>query len=96
MKKCTECPKYAVCNVLCSSAELYVRQDEVRGKEILIGLPRYQDVEILLSSNTYLTKTEREILTLLGRGLTRGDICQVLEISRGVLRWHIYNIKKKS
>jgi len=48
-----------------------------------------------LVSNIYLTKREREILMLLGRGLNRYEVVQVLKITKNQLRVHIYNLKQK-
>ena len=95
MKKCFECANRENCQELCDDAEAYANQDHVKPKELPIGLPRYKAL-IVLGSNVYLTRREREILTLLGRGLGRADVCQVLRIKRNVLRWHIHNLRKKT
>ena len=42
-----------------------------------------------------LTEREKEILTLLGKGLSRADVCEVLGMSRNTFRWHYHNLKKK-
>lgn len=93
---CSKCPSRVLCRDLCSEAEAIADQDYVPLKEVPIGLPTYQDVEFLLISNIYLTKTERQILTLLGRGLSRQEVCEILEITRNSLRFHLHNIRKKS
>ena len=48
-----------------------------------------------VADETYLTPTEKEIVTLLGRGLSRMDVCLVLEITRATLRKHIQRIRNK-
>jgi len=91
---CNECPKRAVCSSLCPEAELYASQDEVAQRELPVGLPKYS-VKIQWGVSIHLTKMEREILTLLARGLSREDICKTLDISRNTLRVHLRNAKKK-
>ena len=49
-----------------------------------------------VAQETYLTPTEKEIVTLLGRGLSRMDVCLVLEITRATLRKHIQRIRDKA
>ena len=93
MSICTKCPDRATCMSLCEKAEEYVNQDYASQKEITIGIPLPRELDI--HSSVYFTKTEREIVTLLGKGLTREDVCQVLDISRGALRIHFYRLKKK-
>ncbi len=91
---CQDCPKKVSCSNSCPELESHLKQIEVRQREKLIGLPRYGKLPELIS-NIPLTKRERQILTLLGQGLSRKDICQLLEINRHLLRMHILNLKKK-
>lgn len=49
-----------------------------------------------VAEQTYLTPREKEIVTLLGRGLSRWDVCELLEITRETLRKHIQRIKEKT
>ena len=91
---CQDCPKKSECVELCVEAELYVNQDHVGRDE----LPT-EDVDCTIdwpdpTKNTHLTPREKEILTLLGRGLNRFDVCQVLGISRHNLRECIRRLKK--
>jgi len=74
--------------------EEYANQDYVSQREITIGIPQPRKFEP--NPSIYLTKMEREIITLLGKGLTRADVCQVLDISRHALRSHLCRLKKKS
>ena len=91
---CKTCDKREYCSDLCPEAELYVKQDNVKQREKNIGLPRFGKLPEL-KSNTHLTPREREIVTLLGKGLPRKDICQILDIVSHTLRNHIKRIKKK-
>jgi DNA-binding NarL/FixJ family response regulator len=92
---CQECSKKLICKELCTEAEAYVDQDHVSQREKTIGLPKYSKFPVDQVSNIPLTKREKEILTLLGKGLCRADVCQLLNITRQQLRVHIANLKKK-
>ncbi len=46
-------------------------------------------------SGYHLTKTEKQILTLLAKGFSRADVCELMNISRHTLRQHLSNAKKK-
>ena len=46
-------------------------------------------------SGYHLTKTEKQILTLLAKGFSRADVCELMNISRHTLRQHLSNTKKK-
>lgn len=92
---CDDCNKRNLCNSLCPEAELYVNQDHIPQREMPIGLPKYSKPSIEQVSNILLTKREKEIVTLLGSGLSRADVCQLLKISRESLRKHIQRINKK-
>ena len=90
---CSQCPKRPTCTKLCEEALRYANQDYVYQKHLLIGSPEPRRLEI--SESVYLTPKEKEIITLLGRGLSRAETSQVLVISRDSLRRHICNIRKK-
>ncbi len=91
---CQDCSKKPTCTELCPEAEAYVGQDHISQRELTIGLPRQGELPDLVS-NTHLTKREKEILALLGRGLNRQDICQLLSISRKNLRVCLTKLRKK-
>jgi DNA-binding NarL/FixJ family response regulator len=91
---CQDCPKKDLCVSLCPEAELIANQDEVKQHDSLLGLLPPKPFP-KLKEKTYLTKREREIVTLLGMGLSREDVCKVLEITRVNLRNHLCRIKKK-
>ena len=91
---CQDCPKRSMCEELCPDAERYVGQDEVVQREKPIGLPRTKGFPDLVS-NTPLTKKERQIVTLLRSGLDRGEVCQLIGITRHALREAIRRLKKK-
>ena len=91
---CSNCPSRWFCKELCDSAKLYVGQDYVYRTELPIELlPPMQLPHV--GCPTHLTPKERKILTLLGSGLSRKEICQELDIKGNTLRWHIFNIKEK-
>jgi len=75
--------------------EAWISQDYVSQRELTIGLPR-QDKFPGFVLNNYLTKKEKEIVALLGRGLDRSDVCQVLDISRSNLRGYFTRLRKKA
>jgi ATP/maltotriose-dependent transcriptional regulator MalT len=93
---CGDCDKRSTCTKLCPEAERYASQDEVALMEEPKGFFDEQVTTIEYISNIDLTERERDVLTLLGRGLSRRDVCQLLDISRGSLRWHIHNLRLKS
>jgi len=91
---CEECNKKHLCTTLCPEAELFINQDTVPQREKTVGLPTPKPWPEFISS-VYLTKMQREIVTLLGRGLTRKDVCQTLEITRVALRMHMKRLREK-
>ena len=100
---CTNCPYRDRCKRPCTKVKDYIDQDYVGSKEFINSDGDVSDMynNIVeeewpeLVENIYLTPREKEILTLLGRGLTRADVCQVLDITRNTLRWHIFTLNKK-
>ena len=93
---CSECNHRDLCTSLCPEAELEVSKVEVPEREINIGIwPKTAKPIPELKENTHLTPREKEIVTLLGKGLNRADVCQLLGISRATLRKHIERVKKK-
>ena len=54
-----------------------------------------QKTAIPWRSGYHLTKTEKQILTLLAKGFSRADVCELMNISRHTLRQHLSNAKKK-
>ena len=91
---CDDCPDRETCTKLCEAAETYVDQDQVPQRELTLPTVRYGAWPDI--SSVYLTPREREILTLLGRGLTRADVCQVLEITSNLLRWYVHKLRQKA
>jgi DNA-binding CsgD family transcriptional regulator len=90
---CQECPSKSICQSSCPELELYLKEIEVPQRELPIGLPSHGTPS--WSSSVHLTDLEREILTLLAKGMSRGDVCKLLNITRGTLRVHLTNLKKK-
>jgi hypothetical protein len=91
---CKECVKRETCKKLCGPAKRYADQDEVKLRELTIGLPMYGNLPENVS-NIPLTKMEKKIVTLLGQKLTRGDICKLLKLNRLSLRLHLFRLRKK-
>lgn len=91
---CRECKRRNVCRELCPDAERYARQDHVGRDELPLGLVRRGSFPA--GSSLYLTGREREILIMLGRGLDRADICELLNISRPNLRKIIERVRRKA
>jgi DNA-binding NarL/FixJ family response regulator len=91
---CGSCPQRDKCSALCSEAEMWANQDYVGQRELTIGLPRTGEMPEL-PENVYLTDIEASIVTLLGRGLNRRDICELLDMTPGNLRLKIFRIKRK-
>ena len=78
----------------CPEAELYASQDYVSRKEIPIPNPRFSRF-FEFSTDTPITKKEKQILTLFGTGLSRKDICKLLGITRQNLRVRLFLLKRK-
>jgi DNA-binding CsgD family transcriptional regulator len=94
-RDCRKCTDRPTCKKLCKEAEVYVNQDYVPQREITIGLPGHAILPLQQISNIPLTGMERKIVTLLGQKLSRADVCQILGISRGTLRIHIWRMRGK-
>lgn len=78
---CQECPNKPLCKRLCPEAEMYVNQDN----------PNYHK-----EGDFHFTPIEKKILRLLGRGKTREQIREALELSANTLEVHIHNLRKKA
>ena len=98
---CAKCPLRSKCRVPCERIKSLVNKDQVRRKEVPLsrirGVPSRCIWEEYSGSSWKipLTKREREIVTLLGKGLDRGEIVQVLKISRHALRERLSKLKMK-
>ena len=91
---CSCCTSRWFCKELCEPAKLYVGQDYVYRHELPMELLPPKALPHV-ENPTYLTKTEQKIVTLLGQGLTRKEVCQHLEMRRVTLRNNLSRIKKK-
>lgn len=94
MSLCQECNKRQFCSCLCPEAELALKDIEIPQREKTIGLPRFGKFPDPIG-NTWLTVSEKRILTLQGVGLTRRQICELLHITRATLRNKLAIIKAK-
>ncbi len=92
---CNDCAKRSKCKKLCPEAEAYASQDHVNLREKTMELVNFNENYLDLISNIYLTNKEKQILTLFGYGLSRQDVCQLLNISKGNLRVRIKILKDK-
>ena len=91
---CQSCPCRDLCTVLCPEAELIASQDEVKQRELPVGLVFPRPFPKLLS-NTYLTKTETKIVTFWAAGLSAKEISELLEITYNSVKMHKSRIRKK-
>ena len=99
MSLCNDCPNRDLCSCLCPEAELYVNQDHIPQREKPIGMIKPMSFKLPwpdMVDPFHLTKTEKQILTLIASGLDNKNIQQVLNITRKTLNVHMYNIRKKS
>ena len=92
---CQECPKRPFCSQLCPEAQLYADQDRTRQREISIPNPRYGLIPEGIDEIPPVTNKERHILALLAGGLSRGEICELLRITRKNLRVRLTLMKAK-
>ncbi len=92
---CQECPKRPFCSQLCPEAQLYADQDKARQREISIPTPRYGSIPEGIEEIPHITNKERQILALLRGGLSRGEVCELLQISRKNLRVRLALMKTK-
>ena len=92
---CQECSKKPFCSQLCPEAQLYAAQDKTRQREISIPTPRYGLIPERIEKIPPVTKKERHILALLAGGLSRGEICELLRITRKNLRVRLTLMKTK-
>ena len=95
---CTTCKKYRMCRSLCPKAKKYADQDHVKGREFTIGIPIVTEriTEIGPAREAILTDREFQILTLVAlNGFSREATARALHISRGALRVHLFEIRKK-
>jgi DNA-binding CsgD family transcriptional regulator len=84
-----------MCQSICPELEFHLKNDiEVPQRELTIGQPIYGH-DIAWPPSSCLTMKEREIFTLLSRGMTRDDVCHIMNITKENLRRHIANGNKK-
>lgn len=104
MSLCRECNNRSTCRTLCPEASVYISKDWVHLRELTVGLDPKQIkaidsmLEEELSKVTEIFKQlprERQVETLLARGLDRAKIAKVLEITRKNVRNIINRINKK-
>ncbi len=89
---CTDCPNRKYCNSLCPEADIYANQDWGYLQELTIGIPSFTKKDIVdiekekvISSFNQLSR-KKQVMALLGEGLSREEVAQVLGITRRNLR----------
>lgn len=98
---CQDCPKKSKCTKLCDEAEAYADQDHISLEEKPVADLEFSEFGDLsewtnkLLPKVKLSNREKETLTLLGKGLTRADVCKLLEITRENLRDIIRRLRLK-
>lgn len=92
---CQECSKRSICSSLCPEAELYVSQDEVRQRELPVGLPHYSAGRMPTPRKVKLSKRERQIVTLQIDGKTNQEMSQSLNITLKNIHNIVSRIKRK-
>jgi len=92
---CLGCGKRGICHFLCPEAEIYASQDNVRLREMTIGIPRFgQRINEIWEQKNF-TFREKQIIALVVAGFNRKDISQSLNITRENVKTHLYRINQK-
>ena len=105
MSICKDCPNRPMCVTLCQEAKTYANQDWISLRELTVGLtPEVRAIykadivkdeyDNLVGLFSHLPR-ERQVVTLLENGLTRREICKVLNITKENLRNIIRRIRQK-
>ena len=95
---CETCEKREYCSELCPEAEAYVNQDYISLSELPTQIENIEHGKIEWPEKIktiILTETEKKILTLLNKNLSRQEISYLLNIKTDSIRVHIYNLRKK-
>jgi DNA-binding NarL/FixJ family response regulator len=99
---CGTCFQRETCTTLCDEAEDYVNEEYVPQREMVVDPHVLEQIVPNenwfdnIASNVYLTHMERQIVRLLGLGLTRADVCKVLEKKANTLDKAISRLKRKA
>jgi len=91
---CNTCPSRTACQTICPELELHLKEITKPQREKVIARPYYGRTPPW-SSSIQMTRKEKEIVTLLGRGIPRADVCQILNIKRETLRNKLSVLKRK-
>lgn len=96
LNQCPTCRKYSTCKSLCYRAECYVSQDEIKLRELPIGVPRYLNHPWPETAKPIkLTYRERQVLWLSQGGFSREEISKTLRVSRDAVKTYIHKLNKK-
>jgi hypothetical protein len=90
---CQECPPRPFCSQLCPDAQLYADQDKTRQREISTPTPRYGLIPEGIEQIPRITNKKPQILALLRGGLSPGEVCELLRMTRKKLRGHLTLMK---
>ena len=93
---CQECHKKPFCSHPCPEAELFASQDNIPRREFFhFSEPRYMKPLGRAGDMPRLSKKEWKIVTLEKKGLSREEICKILEISRLNLSVSLSRLRSK-
>ncbi|OGP46705.1 MAG: hypothetical protein A3K30_03215 [Deltaproteobacteria bacterium RBG_13_51_10] len=95
MKTCLTCHYYQWCLSLCKEAKAYVSQDEVKQKELPIGIPVFSQIFSTILPPISLSPAEKKVGTLLSMSVPRETIAQLMGISNKTLRNKISEMSHK-
>lgn len=94
MKSCKECYRYQWCVTLCERARRYVSKDEVKQRELPIGIPIFGGPLPILPTKITLTESQKKLGKLLVRKINRRNISSLTGISRHTVSNRIYQMKR--
>jgi DNA-binding CsgD family transcriptional regulator len=93
---CLSCEFRPNCKTPCNNVVCELDDVTSACNEYLV--PKFYDSAETMpwSSSVYLTKREKQIITMKSKNYDRAMICKVLDITREALRCHIKNLKIKA
>lgn len=93
---CQNCSSRDFCQSACPELQLHLYEIEGKQNHLNVSINIIENPRrIEYPSGVDLTETEKGILTLLAKGYSRIGVCETLNISKGSLRVHLSNLKKK-
>lgn len=92
---CERCPGYSKCNGPCPEVNAIIDEEEVKQKEMTIGVPIYGRQIIPLKPKVKLTFRQSQIIQMLLIGEQSSNICKTLEITKQSYQKLISRINQK-